>query len=505
MLKRLCMVKNTLNRGVDLRNVKFKTLAWSSVLVLLVIFLGRYWIERGLDHVDFLDTREYVIDFTDDSGRRVKMEAPASRIISLYSAHTENLFALELDKEIIGVGTSESYPIEFRDKPVFDYKSDPEKVIAARPDLVLIRPFIERKQPDFVDALRQSGISVVSFYPQSQDAFDAYIMNLGLVTGREKMAERKLKAFHEQMSALRAITKNIEPKINVFFESSDVEIKTVTPDSMAARAIETAGGINIASDAQAITKGSSIAAYGPERVLEKADQIDAYVTQRGVMGAGGNLHTISIRPGFDTVKAVRNGKVLEINQKIISSPTFRQVKGAYDLARFFYPEVMDDLDHLRKEEPLNRVDAAEIYVRYDHRPFFAPTASYYDDTYAGHTYGMFEDVPSSYDRFDFVETAVKAGFMDGFKAIDEETEEEIELFDVEGHVTRDEFAKALFLFYDLVPQDVHIEISDIENCDNQKIVQTLVDHGVLGLEEGKFNPDRPVTGLEVIETLENIK
>ncbi len=80
--------------------------------------LGRYWIERGLDHVDFLDTREYVIDFTDDSGRRVKMEAPASRIISLYSAHTENLFALELDKEIIGVGTSESYPIEFRDKPV---------------------------------------------------------------------------------------------------------------------------------------------------------------------------------------------------------------------------------------------------------------------------------------------------------------------------------------------------------------------------------------------------
>lgn len=118
MLKRLCMVKNTLNRGVDLRNVKFKTLAWSSVLVLLVIFLGRYWIERGLDHVDFLDTREYVIDFTDDSGRRVKMEAPASRIISLYSAHTENLFALELDKEIIGVGTSESYPIEFRDKPV---------------------------------------------------------------------------------------------------------------------------------------------------------------------------------------------------------------------------------------------------------------------------------------------------------------------------------------------------------------------------------------------------
>ncbi len=487
-----------------MRNIKFKTLAWSSVLVLLIIFVGRYWIERGLDHVDFLDTREYVIDFTDDSGRRVKMEAPADRIISLYSAHTENLFALELDAQIIGVGTSESYPIEFLDKPVFDYKSDPEKVIAANPDLVLIRPFIERKQPDFVDALRQSGISVVSFYPQSQDDFDNYIMNLGRVTGREKMAERKLKKFHEDMENLRALTKDIEPKINVFFESSDVEIKTVTTDSVAARAIEIAGGINIASDAEAITKGSTIAVYGPERVLEKADKIDAYVTQRGVMGAGGNLHTISIRPGFDTIKAVKEAKVLEINQKIISSPTFRQVKGTYELARFFYPDIIDDITHFNVDEPLNRVAAAELFVRFDNRPVFAPTASYYRNEYDGHTYGMFEDVPSSHENFDFVETALKSGYMQGFKKRDEDGEE-VEYFDTEGYLTRDELAKTLFLFYDLVPKKEHVEILDMDQVENKKIVQTLVDYGVLELEEGKFNPGRLVSGAEVVVALENTK
>jgi iron complex transport system substrate-binding protein len=453
--------------------------------------------------VDFLDTREYVIDFTDDSGRRVKMEKPASRIISLYSAHTENLFALELDAEIIGVGTSESYPVEFLDKPVFDYKSDPEKVIAANPDLVLIRPFIERKQPDFVDAIRQSGITVVSFYPTSQDAFDDYIKNLGVVTGREKMAERKLKAFHEDLEELKALTEGIKDKKHVFFESSDVEIKTVTPDSMAARAIEIAGGLNIASDAEAITKGSSIAAYGPERVLEKADKIDAYVTQRGVMGAGGNLHTISIRPGFDTIKAVQEGKVLEINQKIISSPTFRQVKGAYELARFMYPEIFDDLTPFKTDEPLNRVDAAELFVRFAHRPVFAPTSSYYDSVNENHTYGMFEDVPSSHERFDFVETALNAGYMDGF--VRTEDDEEIEYFGIEESLTRDELAKTLFLFYDLVPRSENVEIADLEACDNERIVQTLVDYGILELEEGQFNPERIVTGNEVVEVLENIK
>ena len=486
-----------------MRNVKFKTLAWASVLVLLIIFIGRYWIERGLDRVDFLDTREYTIDFVDDSGRRVKMEGPANRIISLYSAHTENLFALGLDNQIIGVGTSESYPVEFLDKPMFDYKSDPEKVIAANPDLVLIRPFIERKQPDFVDALRQSGITVVSFYPESQEDFDTYILELGLVTGREKMAERKLKAFHEELDALRELTKDIEPKLNVFFESSDVELKTVTTESVAARAIEYAGGINIASDAVAITKGSTIAVYGAERILEKADQIDAYITQRGVMGAGGNLHTISIRPGFNTIKAVKEGKILEINQKIISSPTFRQVKGTYELARFLYPEIIDDISKFNTDENLNRVDAAELFVRYDNRPVFAPTASYYRKEYDGHTYGMFEDVPSSFERFDFVETALNAGFMEGFKR--REDAEDIEYFDVEGDLTRDEFAKTLFLFYDLVPMNEHVAIEDISDSENQKIIQSLVDHGVLELEAGNFNPNRAVTGKEVISALEKIK
>ncbi len=458
--------------------------------------------ERGLDNVNFLDTREYTIDFVDDSGRRVKMEGPASRVISLYSAHTENLFALELDDQIIGVGTSESYPVEFLDKAVFDYKSDPEKVIAADPDLVLIRPFIERKQPDFVDALRQSGITVASFYPESQEDFDRYIMNLGLVTGREKMAERKLKAFHNDLDALRELTKDISPKINVFFEASDIELKTVTVDSVAARSIEIAGGINVATDAEPMTKGTTIAVYGAERILEKADQIDAYVTQRGVMGSGGNLHTISIRPGFNTIKAVKEGKVLEINQKLISSPTFRQLKGVYELARFFYPEIIDDISSFNIDAPLNRVDAAELFVRYDRRPAFAPTASYYDKEYDGHTYGMFEDVPSSHEKFDFIETSLNAGFMEGFKRREDSID--IEYFDVDGTVTRDEFAKTLFLFYDLVPMKDHVEIADLDKSSNKKIVQSLIDHNILHLESGQFNPERTVTGKEVVEALEKI-
>jgi iron complex transport system substrate-binding protein len=38
------------------------------------------------------------------------VSAPATRIISVYSAHTENLFSSGLDQEVLGVGTADIYP-----------------------------------------------------------------------------------------------------------------------------------------------------------------------------------------------------------------------------------------------------------------------------------------------------------------------------------------------------------------------------------------------------------
>ncbi|MFZ2040861.1 MAG: ABC transporter substrate-binding protein, partial [Desulfobacterales bacterium] len=80
---------------------------------------------------------------TDQGGRRRVVDKPFGRIISLYGAHTENLFALGLEREIIGVTRHESYPPAAAHKPVFSYHDDPEKFLAARPDLVLVRPMID--------------------------------------------------------------------------------------------------------------------------------------------------------------------------------------------------------------------------------------------------------------------------------------------------------------------------------------------------------------------------
>ena len=51
------------------------------------------------------DTKEEsdaLISFTDDDGRKIELDKPAERIISLYSAHTENLYYLDAQSTLIG-------------------------------------------------------------------------------------------------------------------------------------------------------------------------------------------------------------------------------------------------------------------------------------------------------------------------------------------------------------------------------------------------------------------
>jgi iron complex transport system substrate-binding protein len=482
-----------------MKQVSYKLIFRLFIIVLLTLFIARPYIERGMSHIPQVSTSEYGIEIVDDSGYKIRMDRPATRIVSLYSAHTENLFALDLGDEIVGVGKSESFPHAALEKPVYDYKADPEKVISAQPDLVVIRPFIERHNPGFVDALRRAGLTVVSLYPENATEFEDYMIRLGKITGREKKAQQLLDRYTAELVALAGQTKDIEDRIGVYFESSDREYKTITEDSMAAKAIEIAGGRNVATGVTPIEEGSSIAIFGLEHIVEIGDQIDVFITQRGVMGGGGNWHSISIRPGFDTIKAVQNKRVLEINQKIISSPTFRQTLGIKELMRYFYPEKYNDYSLYKTEDLLTRRDFANLSVLYTKRPIFVPTSSYFRSEYRGHKFGYFEDIEETDDDYYFIETAVIAGYLEGAK------EDLLEYFYPDKQLTKEEFAKFLYLIGDYKSLDKGIEIGDIDQYESARLITMLVENDVMTLDEdGNFNGHDGISGLEAIAILEKL-
>lgn len=476
-------------------NNKNKIFAFLIVSLMIVCSLLGCTATKDVD-VDNAKNADATIQFTDDDGREIALDEPCSRIISLYSAHTENLFELGAGDLIVGVHDTSIYPPETQEIPIYDYTDDPEKIIAADPDLVLIRPFITRKVPDFVEALEKAGITVVSLYPEKFEDFDDYINKLSLLTGTEKVAEEKLALFYKNIDAVSLKTKSVSEKQRIFFEATEENLRTITDESMAAQAIDFAGGINIAEGAQAIEEGSSIATFGGEKILSLADNIDVYVSQRGAMNAGGNLHSILIRPGFDTIKAIKDKRVYIINEKIISSPTFRFYKGVQELSRYLYPDVMDDISQYEVDDAADKRDFANIMVRQLHMPIYITSSSkYYETDTEGHIYGMFSDVTWQDEDFDYIETCAMGGY------IPYKEDGEKQYFEPDSNVTREMLAKTIFMLGDFKRKEETTSINDLDQCDNANIVQILVDNGVLSLNEGNFEPERNVKCNEIIDAL----
>ena len=288
----------------------------------------------GVDAAQFrIQSRDVIID---QGGRTLRIERAYQRIISLYGAHTENLFSLGLGEEIIGVSPHEVYPPPALQKPVFSYHDDPEKFLAAKPDLVLIRPMIDRGYPQLVGRLETSGITVVSLQPGTIDEMFSYWETLGILTGRRQRAVELADHFENASQYLIKLTGDIEVKKRVYFEAIHSRMKTFSPDSMAIFTLQTAGGINVASDAQPVRK-TNIAFYGKERILAHAAEIDVYLAQYGAM----NTPTVAMirkEPGYRAIKAIQDNEIYTIDEHIVSRPTLRLLDGIFEIGKILYPD-----------------------------------------------------------------------------------------------------------------------------------------------------------------------
>jgi iron complex transport system substrate-binding protein len=311
---------------------KFNTI----IVVWHLLFLVIVCLSLSVSGVDAAKLRiESKASITDQGGRRLKVVKPYQRIISLYGAHTENLYSLGLGEEIIGVSPHEVYPPEALQKPIFSYHDDSEKFLAARPDLVLIRPMIDRGYPQFVKRLEKSDITVVSLQPATIDELYDYWEILGILTGRREGALRLIRHFRDATENLKMLTSAIENKKKVYFEAIHSKMKTFSPDSMALFALETAGGINVAHDARPV-RNTNIAFYGKERILSHAAKIDVYLAQYGTMNTP-TIEHIKKEPGFQAIKAVKENEIYIIDERIVSRPTLRLLDGIYEIGKILYP------------------------------------------------------------------------------------------------------------------------------------------------------------------------
>ena len=437
---------------------------------------------------------------TDQSGARIVVEKPFKRIISLYGAHTENLFSLGLDKEIIGVSPDEAFPPQAMQKTVFSYHDDVEKFIAAKPDLVLVRPMITIGYPNFVAALRKAGISVVSLQPTSMEDVYTYWKNLGVLTGREAQAEAMVSKFKAGLLEINGIVGTIPraERKKVYFDSIHSKFTTFAPVSITMFALETAGGIDVATDARAV-KGTNVADYGKEHILSRANDIDVYLGQNGAMNHA-SVEQIKEEAGFGIIKAVREGHIYIVDEKIVSRPTLRLLDGIYEIGRFLYPDKFNDVTPLRKAPALSSAQFAEMLCKMANIALKTPSyrKDILDRSADKHKYGDFKDVDYTGDAYKFIETAVYAGLFPDVRKSE---------FLPDRPITRRDIAYALFVNFDFPDVKKAVSIRDVKDTDPFfEQIRTAAGLGLIDLTpDGLFRPDGTVSGEEGFRIISKAK
>ena len=273
----------------------------------------------------------------DQDGKTLTYGAPFKRIISLYPAHTENLLGLGLDQELIGIAAGDEAPV-LLGRAQFSANDTPEKFIAAKPDLILIRPMISQAHPQLVSQLKEAGITVVSLQPTTIDEMFTYWQTLGDLTGRASEAAAMIQRFKSELATLQQDRDrvSVDKRPRVYFESIHAKMKTFAPSSIAVFVLENGGGVNVAADATA-RNSTNIAAYGKERILSRAAEIDIYLAQQGQMNQV-TREIIEGEPGFQAIKAIREGKIYLIDEELVARPTMRLLEGIRQVRKMLYPE-----------------------------------------------------------------------------------------------------------------------------------------------------------------------
>ncbi len=259
------------------------------------------------------------------------IEADTLRVVSLYPGHSDNIYAMGGGSMLVALSENDDDDL-LPSLPRVSLRSGAEKLLSLRPDVVITRSFAERINPNLYDVLRRAGVKVLVVDPPEWDNFPEYLKTLAEALNlNPDDAIAKLNAIISCIRA-RALTTD---RPRVFLEATSRELHTCAGNSWADRLIDLAGGVNIAGEAKPLRPGSSIAAFGVERVLKSAGNIDIYLIQTGAMN---NSHTQDFY-AREWTKVLRSVKVAEIPERYISRPSLLGLeRGGNELIKIFRGE-----------------------------------------------------------------------------------------------------------------------------------------------------------------------
>ncbi|MBD8506193.1 ABC transporter substrate-binding protein [Hoyosella sp. G463] len=249
------------------------------------------------------------------------VDAEPERIVSLSPAVTEMLFAIDAGSQVVAVDEYSNYPA---DAPITDlsgFSPNIEAIASYDPDLVIVSAFGD----EIVPQLGTLGITafVAPDDPRTIDAVYDQITDLGTLTGNSPDAEDLVERMRADIGKLVADSPEREQPLTYYIEIDDT-YWTYTAGSLVGSLLEELGLRNIADDEATVSTQLSAEA------IVAADPDVIFLMNSGF---GVDAETVSERPGWGTITAVREGTIFPLDADIAARWGPRTVDLVAEVAR----------------------------------------------------------------------------------------------------------------------------------------------------------------------------
>lgn len=266
----------------------------------------------------------FPVTVTDDASRTVTIESRPERIVSLAPANTEILFALGAGDRVVGVTSYDDYPAEVADiAKVGDFAGpNMEAVAAADADLVLVTTGV---QADIIAKLEEMGATVVALDPQTLDGVYEDITEVASMVDEVEAGNALVEAMKGDAAEIEAALEGVEPR-SAFIEVGQNPLFTVGASTLLDDLLRRAGGTNVVAE-------PGYVAYSSERLV--ADDPAVYLATKS---SGTDAASLAKRPGYAGLTAVKTGRVVILDDNLVSRPGPRIVEGLRLIADGIHPE-----------------------------------------------------------------------------------------------------------------------------------------------------------------------
>ena len=237
---------------------------------------------------------------------KVTIRTQPKRIVSLSATATESLYAIGAGRRVVAVDDLSNYPARAPRTKLSGYTPNAEAIAGYRPDLVVVRT-----DSGLTEALGKLRIPVL-VQPEAANLAQAYaqLTQLGRATGHRRGAAVAVRSMRSRITrALASVPRG--RTLSVYHELT-TDYYSVTTRTFIGQIYRLFGLRNIADGAGGTSNypqlsGEYIVASNPDLIFLADSKC-----------CGQSLSTVSTRPGWSTIRAVRGRNVVRLDDDVAS-------------------------------------------------------------------------------------------------------------------------------------------------------------------------------------------